>query len=240
MLRFQHQRIGTSSLRAGTKHSRYPILSAFIPRETKHVDHATSEQFWEQHYRAPTREPSGKPSAVLVQYASDLPAGRSLDLGCSRGDDVIWLANQGWTATGADVSTTAVEAATQRARSAGLGRRVRFEQHDLAVTFPEGEFDLVTALFFQSPVDFPRSSVLQRAAKVAKNGLLLIVEHASAAPWSWSPEAGYPTMHDTLASLELSSMSRVEVFVGTPERVANGPEGQTALVADNVIALMRK
>jgi SAM-dependent methyltransferase len=143
-------------------------------------------------------------------------------------------------ATGADVSTTAVEKATQRALAAGLNRNARLERHDLAVTFPEGEFDLVTALFFQSPVDFPRAGVLQRAAEaVAQDGLLLIVEHASAAPWSWSPEAGYPTVGETLASLKLPASSWQEVFVGTPERMANGPEGKTALATDNVIALRR-
>ncbi len=201
---------------------------------------ATSEQFWEQHYQALTREPSGQPSALLVQYASDLAPGRSLDLGCSRGDDVIWLANRGWTATGADVSATAVHKATERAKASDLGSRTKFEQHDLARTFPEGEFDLVTALFFQSPVDFPRAKVLQRAAgAVAQNGLLLIVEHASAAPWSWSPEAGYPTADGTLASLQLSETSWQQVFVGTSKRVANGPNGETATVEDNIIALTR-
>lgn len=201
---------------------------------------ATSEEFWERHYQALTREPNGRPIAVLVQYADDLRPGRSLDLGCSRGDDVLWLARKGWMATGADVSITAVERATQRANVAGLGSRAKFEQHDLAVTFPEGEFDLVTALFFQSPVDFPRVGVLQRAAEaVAQNGLLLIVEHASAASWPWSPEAGCPTVDETLASLKLSASSWQEVFVDTPERTANGPEGKTALVTDNVIALRR-
>lgn len=106
-----------------------------------------------------------------------------------------WLAGKGWTATGADVSATAVQKATQRAWRRVWATKQDFQQHDLAVSFPAGEFDLVTALFFQSPVDFPRASVLQRAAvAVAQNGLLLIVEHASAAPWSWSPEAGYPTV----------------------------------------------
>ena len=201
----------------------------------------TSERFWEQHYQGLTKPPNGLPSAVLVQYAADISPARSLDLGCSRGDDVLWLARQGWSATGADVSATAIETATQRAHAAGLSSKARFEQYDLAVSFPEGEFDLVTALFSQSPVDFPRAQVLQRAAEaVARDGLLLIVEHASAAPWSWAPEAGYPTAAATLASLDLAPSSWQEVFVGSPERTANGPEGQTALVLDNVIFLRRR
>ncbi|QQR40043.1 SAM-dependent methyltransferase [Devosia rhizoryzae] len=154
---------------------------------------------------------------------------------------MIWLARQGWLATGVDVSPTAVATATGRAEEAGLGDHARFEQYDLAATFPDGEFDLVTALFFQSTVDFPRSAVLQRAADaVASGGLLPIVEHASAAPWSWSQDAIFPTAEETLSSLNLDAHHWTRVFVGTPERLANGPNSQTAIVKDNVLALTRR
>lgn len=200
----------------------------------------TSEQFWEEHYRKSTRQPSGKPSAILVQYVQDLPPGRSLDLGSSRGDDVLWLADQGWQAIGADVSPTAVATATLRAQQRGFGERAAFEHHDLAATFPDGTFDLVTALFFQSPVDFPRAAVLRRAAEaVAKGGLLLVVEHASAAPWSWSQDADFASAEETLALLDLKMLDWQQVFIGTPERVAQGPNGETATVKDNVLALRR-
>ncbi|QQR40042.1 hypothetical protein [Devosia rhizoryzae] len=43
----------------------------------------TSEEFWDNHYRKLTSELSGRPSAILVQYAGDLTPGRSLDLGSS-------------------------------------------------------------------------------------------------------------------------------------------------------------
>lgn len=205
------------------------------------MSNATSQEFWDNHYKKLTSAPSGRPSAILVQYTGDLTPGRSLDLGSSRGDDVIWLARQGWQATGVDVSSTAVATAAGRAKEADLGDRARFEQHDLAATFPDGEFDLVTALFFQSPVDFPRPAVLRRAADaVASGGLLLIVEHASAAPWSWSQDAIFPTAKETLSSLQLAADRWTRVFVGTPERLANGPNSQTATVKDNVLALRRR
>ncbi|HTN62938.1 MAG TPA: class I SAM-dependent methyltransferase [Devosia sp.] len=203
-------------------------------------DNRTSEQFWENHYQNLTREPTGKPSAILVQYAADLTPGRSLDLGSSRGDDVMWLARQGWQSLGVDVSSTAIATAQRRAKEAGLAEAARFERHDLAATFPEGAFDLLTALFFQSPVDFPRAQVLARAAEaVASGGLLLIVEHASAAPWSWSPDAVFPTAEETLSSLQLDTKDWTQIFVGAPERLAHGPDNQTATVRDNVLALRR-
>lgn len=201
----------------------------------------TSRQFWDQHYRTLQRPPSGTPSAKLVEYVSTLPPGRALDLGCSRGDDIIWLARRGWKATGVDVSAVAIEIASGRAQEAGVGASTHFEVHDLAMSFPEGGFDLVTALFFQSPLQFPRYEVLGRAAShVNPDGLLLIVEHASAAPWSWSPNDTFPTAEKSFADLCLTSDDWDRIFVGAVERIANGPDGQTAIVTDNVIALRRR
>tara|TARA_R110002124_G_scaffold1797_12_gene11463 strand:- start:5038 stop:5661 length:624 start_codon:yes stop_codon:yes gene_type:complete len=200
-----------------------------------------SEQFWERHYRGLQRPPTGRPSAVLVEYASKLSPGRSLDLGCSRGDDVIWLARQGWQSTGVDVSPHAVQTATARAAAAGVSDRTRFEAHDLSVRFPGGSFDLVSALFFQSPVEFPREAVLRRAAaSVTAGGLLLIVDHASVAPWSWSAGTQFPTAEQTLDGIGLDLAVWDRVFVGTVERTATGPNRQTALVSDNILALRRR
>jgi len=197
-----------------------------------------SEQFWERHYRGLQRPPTGRPSAVLVEYAAQLTPGRSLDLGCSRGDDVIWLARQGWQSAGVDVSAFAVQTAAARAAAAGVGDRTRFEAHDLSVSFPDGAFELVTALFFQSPVQFPREAVLRRAAaSVTAGGLLLIVDHASAAPWSWSAGTPFPTAEQTLAGIGLDLAGWERVFVGAVERTATGPNGQKAVVSDNILAL---
>lgn len=202
----------------------------------------TSEQFWESHYRGLTKEPSGKPSLVLVQYAAALKPGRSLDLGCSRGDDAIWLAHQGWDALGVDVSATAVEIAARRAASADLRERAHFEQHDLPASFPMGTFDLVTALYLQSPVQFDRTKTLQLAAeRVVAGGLLLVVAHGSSAPWSWAdPGAVYPTAEQELSDLTLTPEAWSQVFVGSVARQATGPGGQVAEVLDTVVAIKRR
>lgn len=202
----------------------------------------TSEQFWESHYQKLTGEPSGKPSALLAQYATDLRPGRSLDLGSSRGDDVIWLAHQGWNALGVDISATAVEKAARRAAAAGVGERARFEQHDLPASFPNGVFDLVTAFYLQSPVQFDRQRTLRMAAnRVAVGGLLLIVAHGSRAPWSWAdPETVYPTAEEELADLALAPEAWNQVFVGPITRQATGPGGQMAEVLDTVVAIKRQ
>ena len=198
--------------------------------------------FWEAHYRDKTSPSGGRPSAALVRFAKGRAAGRSLDLGCARGDDAIWLARRGWHATGVDVSETALAAARDAAATAEVADRVSFARHDLSRTFPEGRFDLVTALFLHSPADFHRAQVLRRAARaVAPGGLLLSVTHASVAPWSWAhPDTVFPTPEEELAELELDPAAWSRVFVGAPEREATGPEDQTAIVRDNILALERK
>lgn len=199
------------------------------------------ERFWEEHYRASTRPSNGRPSGALVRFVGPLPEGAALDLGCSRGDDAVWLARRGWEVVAVDVSSTVLARAAKNAQAAGVSDLIDFRRHDLASTFPEGRFDLVSALFLHSPVEFPRTRVLRAAARaVAPGGLLLIVEHASVAPWSWTdPDTVFPTPEESLAALDLDPSRWHGEFVGAPERRATGPNGQRATVTDNVIALRR-
>ncbi|WP_299737486.1 bifunctional 2-polyprenyl-6-hydroxyphenol methylase/3-demethylubiquinol 3-O-methyltransferase UbiG [uncultured Roseobacter sp.] len=198
--------------------------------------------FREDHYAKMTKPSGGRPSAVLVRFTEGRPPGRALDLGCAQGDDAIWLAKQGWTVTGVDVAEAALNAARRAAENAGVAGEARFERHDLGVSIPDGEFDLVTAMFLHSPGRFDRVSGLQRAANaVAPGGLLLIGAHGSHAPWSWAdPDTVYPTAADELTDLDLNPFEWDEVFVGPIERTAKGPDGQTAVVIDTVIAVERR
>jgi SAM-dependent methyltransferase len=205
-------------------------------------DGSPAERFWEGHYRASTRLSNGRPSGALVRFAGPLPEGTALDLGCAQGDDAVWLARRGWRVVAVDVSGTVLARAAKNAETAGVSDLIAFERHDLASTFPKGRFDLVSALFMHSPVEFPRTRVLRAAARaVAPGGLLLIVEHASVAPWSWAdPDTTFPTPEQSLAALDLDPSRWHSEFLGAPEREATGPNGQSATVTDNVIALRRR
>src|SRR5215212_3707513 len=144
-----------------------------------------AERFWEEHYRKQERVWSGKANPVLVDIARPLPPGTGLDLGCGEGGDTVWLAGLGWRVSAVDVSATALDRASTYAAEAGVEDHIDFQQHDLAHTFPAATFDLVSAQYLQSPVEFPRDRVLQAAARAAApGGLLLIVTHASVPPGS--------------------------------------------------------
>ena len=84
------------------------------------------ERFWEEHYRASARPSNGRPSGALVRFAGPLPGGTALDLGCSQGDDAIWLARRGWRVTAVDVSRTVLARAAKNAQTAGVSDLIAF------------------------------------------------------------------------------------------------------------------
>ncbi|MGH3145474.1 MAG: class I SAM-dependent methyltransferase [Rubrobacter sp.] len=202
-----------------------------------------AERFWEGHYRRHERLWSGKANAVLVDVAEPLQPGTALDLGCGEGGDAIWLAELGWRVTAVDVSATALDRAAAYAAEAGIADRIDFQRHDLAHTFPAGTFDLVSAQYLHSPVEFPRDRVLRAATRaVAPGGLLLVVGHGSVRPWAWNHDphhSRFPTPEEVLASLDLSPGVWRTERLGSPERQATGPDGEPATVTDNVLAVER-
>lgn len=202
-----------------------------------------SAEFWEPIYER--RGPSnGMPNAVLAGVAAPLAAGTVLDLGCGLGDNSIWLAGLGWRVTAVDVSPTAVERVAARAAELDLGAQVTAECHDLARSFPEGSFDLVLALYLESPIDFGRDRALRKAAQaVAPGGLLLVVTHGSVSPWAWNqdPDTSFATPAESLASLQLEPDGWDVEISGALEREATGgPRMETVTVIDVVTAVRRR
>lgn len=205
------------------------------PGGTGH-DHAS----WEERYRGAEALWSGKVNPPLVDEVTGLAPGRALDVGCGEGGDVLWLAGQGWQATGVDVSGTALAESTRRAEAAGVTDRVRWERHDLGRTFPAGTFDLVTTHYLHSPAELPREQVLRRAAEaVAPGGTLVVVGHATLPPWADAHhDLDLPRPEQEWAMLGLGAgwtLRRAELV----PRPVTGPDGQQAEMTDSVVVATR-
>ncbi|UGQ12783.1 class I SAM-dependent methyltransferase [Yinghuangia sp. ASG 101] len=213
---------------------------------THHHDHAaapgTPLEFWENLYDGPERRWRGTPNPRLVETAEALTPGRALDLGCGEGGDAVWLARRGWRVTAVDLSANALARTARYLAEAGVADRVELARHDLAETFPDGVFDLVSAQYFQSPFELPRAEVLRKAAHaLVPGGLLLVVEHGSAGPWSsHGRDMRFPTPEEIRDDLALDPAEWPVVRLDLSEREAIGPNGETGTVLDTVVAVRRR
>ena len=120
---------------------------------------------------------SGNPNGTLVDEISGHAAGRALDVGAGEGGDAIWLAEQGWTVTAADISERALHRLDAEARRRGLNIACRHEDANAPDAFGVEAFDLVTAHYASIPRTPDGRSVHNLVNAVAPGGTLLVVSH---------------------------------------------------------------
>lgn len=109
---------------------------------------ATDREKWNSKYADPDFAPR-MPSPVLLGLAEWLPPtrGRALDLAGGCGRHSIWLAQQGFDVTLADVSTNGLQVAQERAKAAGV--QIATLEHDLEQQgLPSGPWDLIISICY--------------------------------------------------------------------------------------------
>lgn len=200
--------------------------------------------YWEERYAGAEAVWSGRVNAQLAVLAADLRPGQALDLGCGEGADAIWLAERGWRTTGVDISATALQRAARAAAERGLDPdRVRWVRADLATWIPDGRYDLICASFMQSPLDFPRTEVLHRAAEaVTSSGHLLVVAHAAPPPWAKGLDPHthhFLSPEEEVAELALDDHDYTVLVAEERTRLATGPGGEQAELTDTVVLVRR-
>ncbi|WP_016907034.1 class I SAM-dependent methyltransferase [Streptomyces xiaopingdaonensis] len=202
----------------------------------------TAEEVWDTRYRESGRIWSGEPNAAFVEVVGQLPAGRALDLGAGEGGDAVWLARRGWRVTAVDISTVALERAARHAAEAGVAERIDFLHHDLAVSFPEGSWDLVSAQFLHSMVEMPREEILRRAARaVAPGGVLLVEGHMGFPSWQHDhpQDLHFPTPEEVVESLRLPEGDWEVLRCEEHVRVQKDPEGVPRERTDATVLVRR-
>jgi SAM-dependent methyltransferase len=209
----------------------------------------TAKTYWDGFYQS-VQTPAdwvARPNPLLVDEVSDLPAGTALDLGCGAGGDAIWLAENGWRVTAADVSAAVLARAATAAARAGVGDRIDWQEHDLTRSLPAGTFGLVTAQYLHSPIAgaAEREAVFAAAATaVAPGGTLLVISHAGFPTWlSEQPP-------DHLADQLIPNSVILDWVQATPgtwtvdvdkviTRERTGPAGEAGTADDAVLRIRR-
>jgi SAM-dependent methyltransferase len=201
------------------------------------------EEYWEAFYGESERIWSGNPNVVLVREVSKLTPGRALDLGCGEGADAIWLAEQGWQVTATDISEVALGRAAAHATRAGVAERITWQRHDLAVSLPEGAFDLISSQFLHSKAELPREAILRTAAsRIAPGGVLLIEGHGGFAPWEENPhpDVHFPTPDEVVEALALPEAEWELLISEDHERTQHDRDGHPATRPDTTVMLRRR
>lgn len=118
------------------------------------------------------------PSALLVEAIEGRPAGRALDVAMGQGRNALFLAQQGWSVTGFDVSDTGLSVARANASKAGVALNAvksAIEEFD----YGTARWDLVALIYV--PADAYDASAIARVARALKPGGLLVIENFASA-----------------------------------------------------------
>ncbi len=143
--------------------------------------------------------------------AKNLNVGTSLDLGCGFGHNSIWLAEQGWHATGVDLVPKAINEAKAEARKRGVS--VLFELSDVTEWRPPRLYDLVISTFALPGVK-KRDTALKVAMSATRpGGNILIVEiERGAAENGLFDEKDLASLDEIRESLHDFEITRSEVL----------------------------
>jgi SAM-dependent methyltransferase len=130
---------------------------------------------WDRRYLDQPSPWTDEANRFLAETVADLEPGRALDLACGEGRNALWLARRGWSVTGLDFSSVAVDRARDIAADEELD--ARFETIDLRHWTPDDDFDLVCVLYLHL-AHSDLGPILARAAEaVAPGGTLFVVGH---------------------------------------------------------------
>lgn len=192
---------------------------------------------WDERYRTAELVWRSEPNRWVAEEVAMLSPGRALDVACGEGRNAVWLAEQGWDATGVDFSPVGLDKGRRMAAERGV--QVTWVEADARTWEAPSPFDLVVVCYLQLPEADRRAALGHAAAALAPGGTLLVVGHDRS---NRDRGVGGPqdpavlfTPDDVVADLQLSGVPvevrRAEV-VRRPVDTDDGP-------ADALDALVR-
>lgn len=151
-------------------------------------------QEWDERYASSDLVWGAPPNPVVVEFATSLPHGRALDLGCGEGRHSLWLATRGWEVVGTDFSAVALDKARRIAAQAPKRSRdrLRYVVSDVTADAFDGTYDLILSIFLHFPAP-QRRALLDKAINALKpDGILIFLGHDAS-----NPEKGVGGPKDT-------------------------------------------
>lgn len=132
---------------------------------------------WNARYASTDLVWSAEPNRFVREIVEPWTPGRAIDVACGEGRNAIWLAEQGWTASGVDYSDVAIDKARRLADARGVS--VDFRVVDATTgALDAAAYDLVLLCYLQLPAGEIAAAVAAAATGVAPGGALLFVAHA--------------------------------------------------------------
>jgi SAM-dependent methyltransferase len=131
--------------------------------------------FWNGKFNDPKTQFNREPSRLLVEAIRGRSPGRALDLGMGEGRNTIFLAQQGWQATGVDLSDVAVGQAKARAAQLHVNLTALVEDLD-RYDFGKAQWDLITLFYMHAWYHGGKPAPPARLMAALKPGGLLVIE----------------------------------------------------------------
>jgi SAM-dependent methyltransferase len=180
---------------------------------------------WNERYSGTELVWTAGPNVFVAREVAGLSPGRALDLACGEGRNAVWLAEQGWDATGVDFAEAGL--AKGRAMADERGVEVTWACADVTSWEPAGaSFDLVVVAYLQLAEGPRRRAMAVAAGALAPGGTLLVVAHDSANLTGGTGGPPDPAVlyrpDDVLADLEGAGFDVVVERAETVERAVAG------------------
>ena len=202
------------------------------------MTHAFDKNYWEHHWDDRTSHTVAA-NPYLAEETAALTPGNALDAGCGAGAEAIWLAEQGWRVTGADISGSALATAAQQAEAVGVD--VDWIEADLTSWTPAREWDLVVTHYAHPSI--PQLDFYRHIAQwVAPGGSLLIVGHMHDGAHHHSRD-GMPPHEATVTTKDITALFDASWRIDTAaerSRTVVGTGVHSKTLRDAVVRVTRR
>ena len=131
--------------------------------------------FWNSKYNDPKFEFNRQPSRLLVEAVRRWHPRLAIDLGMGEGRNAIYLAQQGWQVTGADLSDVAVAQAKAHAAKVGIKLDAVIDSLD-HYDFGRARWDLIALFYVHAWYHGAKPRAVERLRNALKPGGLLVIE----------------------------------------------------------------